>query len=342
MRKKTLITTAGLCLVLMLAAFGVKAAAVRAKDETAEEKHQQIPYRFADKQEGQKLLMSNTRYHEGFTENDLQFRMQSKDAAMEEYLSFAKDQVRDFTAVQKALISKTMDRIEEIAADKGYHFPALDEITFVCTTMKEECDAAAYTHGTQIYVSKSVMDTCAENKGYDSYLLQLMAHELFHCLTRCNPDFRADMYKLIHFTVQEKEYELPPSVLDYFISNPDVGHHNAFAAFKINGKLIDCYMAFATRKHFEKPGDSFFDTGSAVLVPVDGSDQYYYSEDASNFKEVMGENTEYTIDPEECMADNFSFLIAYDKDGPEGKGYKTPEIIDGIRDYLQGAAASSR
>ncbi len=35
------------------------------------------------------------------------------------------------------------------------------------------------------------------------------------------------------------------------------------------------------------------------------------------------------------MADNFSFLINYDKDGPEGEGYTTPEIIEGIREYLQ-------
>ena len=54
-------------------------------------------------------------------------------------------------------------------------------------------------------------------------------HEIFHCLTRCNPDFRAEMYKLIHFTVQEKEYSLPPSVFEYHISNPDVEHHNSYA-----------------------------------------------------------------------------------------------------------------
>ena len=35
------------------------------------------------------------------------------------------------------------------------------------------------------------------------------------------------------------------------------------------------------------------------------------------------------------MANNFGFLIAYDGDGPEGDGYKTPEIVDGIRDLLR-------
>ncbi len=324
-----------LCLLLMLTGCQAGSDSSQDNDNPAGKNDHRIQYRFASREEGQKLLMSNTKYHDGFTENDLQFRMQNKDATMEEYLSFAKDQVLDFRDEQKTLISKAMDRLDEIITEKKYQFPPVDEITFVCTTMKEECNAAAYTHGTQIYVNNSVLDYCIENGDNDSYMLFLMAHELFHCLTRCNPDFRTEMYKLIHFTVQKKEYALPPSVLEYYISNPDVGHHDAWASFEIHGKPIDCYMAFATRKHFEKEGDRFFDTGSAVLVPVDGSDKFYYPEEAANYYEILGENTEYTIDPEECMADNFALLINYDQDGPEGEGYKTREIIDGIREYLQ-------
>ena len=32
----------------------------------------------------------------------------------------------------------------------------------------------------------------------------------------------------------------------------------------------------------------------------------------------------------EAMADNFSFAVVYGMDGPEHKGYNTPEIIEGI------------
>lgn len=299
---------------------------------------QGIEYRFADREEGQKLLMSNTEYFDGFTENDLQFRLQKKDVTLEEYLSFAEEQVVDFSDEYKALISDTMDLLEKTINDKGYRLPPLEEITFICTTMGEESGAGAYTHGTQIYVGEILSDLCRQNSQYKDYLRFILAHEVFHCLTRCDPDFRADMYKLINFTVQDKEYELPPSVLDYYISNPDVEHHNAYAAFDINGKPTDCFMAFVTGKHFENEGDSFFDTGTAVLVPAAGTDIYYYPEDASNFNEVLGENTEYTIDPEECMADNFAYLLAYDKEGPAGEGYRTPEIIEGIREYLTGSA----
>lgn len=40
--------------------------------------------------------------------------MQSKDATVEEYKAFSKDQVRDFSEKQKAAISELMDQLIEI------------------------------------------------------------------------------------------------------------------------------------------------------------------------------------------------------------------------------------
>ena len=294
-----------------------------------------LPYRFADREEGIEYLMSNKEYYDGFSENDLAYRMQKTDASLDEYKAFVREQVQEFTDEEKAMIDKYMSGIKKKIADNSYHLPPLDEIVFVCTTMKEELGAAAYTHGTQIYIGKETMESFAGDGKYYEEMEYILAHEVFHCLTRSNPDFRADMYKIIHFTVQEKEYVIPPSVMDYYISNPDVSHHNAYAEFIINGKPVNCFMATVTTKHFEKKGDLVFDTATSALVPIDGSDVYYYPDDATNFNDVLGKNTDYTLDPEECMADNFGLTIVFGKDGPEKKGYETPEIIEAIRTYLQ-------
>lgn len=292
-------------------------------------------YRYATKEEGVRLLLDNEKYYGGFSRNDLEYRTQSKTGTMEEYQVFAKDQVREFTDEQKVYLDQHMKVIADKVAEKGYRLPDMDQIVFVSTTMQEECDTAAYTHGTQIYLDGAMINGYIGKSEYDSRTEYILAHELFHCMTRCDPDFRADMYKLIHFTVQEDDFKIPSSVMEYYISNPDVEHHNAYAPFEIDGTTINCFMAFITTKHFEKKGDRFFDFGSAALVPIDGTDTYYLPEQASNFNEILGANTEYVIDPEECMADNFSYLLTYDKEGPDGKGYPNPEIIEGIRDYLQ-------
>ena len=57
---------------------------------------------------------------------------------------------------------------------------------------------------------------------------------------------------------------------------------------------------------------------------------------AANFDEVFGTNTGYVIDPEECLADNFSYAVIYGEQGPDGNGYPNPEIIEAITAYLAG------
>lgn len=68
------------------------------------------------------------------------------------------------------------------------------------------------------------------------------------------------------------------------------------------------------------------------LVPVDDLSTVYSSEEADNFWEVFGENTDYVVDPEETLADNFCYTIIH---GVDGKDYKTPEIIEKIDAYLR-------
>jgi hypothetical protein len=50
---------------------------------------------------------------------------------------------------------------------------------------------------------------------------------------------------------------------------------------------------------------------------------------------VFGKNTGYVNDPEECLADNFSYALVYGIEGRDKQGYPNPEIIQGILDYLK-------
>ena len=257
------------------------------------------------------------------------------------FLLYAGEQVLDFTDEEKALIDSYLTKMSNTLKENGFVLPPLEEIIFVKTTMKEENDAGGYTHGTQIYIYSGFFD--AVLKGDEktrargaAYLDYFFWHEMFHCLTRCNPDFREEMYKLIHFTVQDKDFSLPPSVFEYHISNPDVEHHNSYATFRINGKDTDCFVDLITTKHFEKEGESFFDYATTAIIPIDGTDVFYTPDQTENFDEIFGTNTEYVTDPEECLADNFSYALNDGMEGPNGEGYPNPEIIEGILAYIQG------
>ena len=293
-----------------------------------------LEYRFADADEAAELLLSNRGYYEGLTQNDLNYRMQTLDARLEDLEAFAAGQTQDWTDVEKAAIDDAVAQIITTCAGRGYQLPDTDGIVFAKTTMREECDAGAYTHGTQIYLGAQMLGLAGtQDSDLRTYFRWIVAHELFHCLTRNHPDFRHDMYALLGFTVEDADYVFAPEVQERIISNPDVGHHNSHAAFDIDGEMKECVVVFTT-KPFEKPGDSFFDEMVTGLVPIDDLSVMYTSDEAANFWDVFGRNTDYVIDPEETLADNFAYTLIY---GPD-REYATPELIQAIDAILTGAA----
>lgn len=302
-----------------------------------EDKVSRIAYHYADKEEGTRLLLVNAEYQNGLSVNDLQFRLLKEDVSLDEYLAFLKEQVSEFSEEQKAAIDGLMAKINEHIEKEQYHLPLSEEITLVMTSMREEPGADAYTHKTDIYMNM-VLPALAGSPDalYQTKAFEIMCHEIFHTLTRNNPEFRKAMYEIIHFKIADHDFELPPSAKEYYLSNPDVGHHDAYASFEIRGEAIDCYVVLNSRKHFENPTDVMLEVAKPVLVPIDGTDIVYEKWQADNFDEIFGKNTDYVIDPEECMANNFAFAMTYGMDGPDGKGYANPEIIEAIIRYLKG------
>ena len=155
-------------------------------------------YRFADAEEAATLLLSNRTYYENLNQMDLDFRMQKKGATLEELEAFVPTQMLDFTDEEKQAIDEGMNLIENVCRNQGYVLPKTDGIVFVKTTMHEESDAGAYTHGTQIYLGERLMNFGISAVPEEKEAFQvILAHELFHCLTRNHPDFRKDMYEIL-------------------------------------------------------------------------------------------------------------------------------------------------
>lgn len=297
-----------------------------------------IPHRYATAEEGRELMLANNEnYYDKFSQNDLDFKMAKTGATMDEYKEFAGTQVLDFSAPEKSYMDSIIRDMEKLLDKNGYTLPPIDEIVFIKTTMQEEPGASGYTHGTEIYLQGDVISIYTVGHlipGFDAYFRELIWHELFHCLTRCNPDFRESMYSLVNFTVVDTDFELPDSVFEYHITNPDVEHHNSYATFIIDGQETDCFTDYVTTMHYDEAQASFMTCSTTALIPTDGTDIYYTPEQASNFDEVFGTNTGYVVDPEECMADNFAYAMVYGIEGKDKAGYPNPEIIQGVIDYL--------
>ena len=289
-----------------------------------------IPHRFASAEEGKELMLSNTEYYENITQIDIDNRLGRSGATLDELLEASTAEVKSFNLFERYLIDRHIANMARTLERNSYKLPKLEEIQFIKTDMTVEgMSASGYTHGTQISLtSANVIASVIPETG--KFFERTLWHELFHCLTRNNPEFRAAMYSLINFTVTGTDYELPPSVRDFYRSNPDVEHHDSYATFNINGQDIDCFVVWI---YLQEQDGSYSD--EAVLVPVDGTDTYYLPEQASNFYEVFGNNTDYLLDPEECMADNFKYAMYFGIEGQDGQGYPNPKIIQGIIDELK-------
>lgn len=297
----------------------------------------QIPHRYASSDEAREMIRSNTAYFGNLTQNDIEYRMQKTGASLDELTEAAANEVYNFSSIEKFFLDSRLAKMKRKLNKNGYELPPIDEIVFVKTNLETESGADGYTRSTDIYLGTALVNTCTVmgfKEEYSSLAERVLWHELFHCLTRCNPDFRKQMYSIIGFNVNGTDYEIPPTVREYMITNPDVEHHDSYASFVIDGKATDCFTVFVTTKKFEEAQSDFFAYGTTALVPIEGTDTYYTPGQAENFDELFGRNTKYVIDPEECMADNFQLAMQYGINGENGQGYASPEIIRGIIDAV--------
>ena len=306
-----------------------------------------INFHLATADEARWLMQSNTEHYAKMSQLDIDWRLKKTDGTLSELQAMAWQQTRDFTESEKQFFAMAIGIIEDSLRQIGCSLPIPPEIVFIKTTMKEECDPAAYTIKNQIffgekYIAKKmpqVGKTAEENRAALMDFTETVAHELFHTTTRNSPVFRQQMYDLIGFTVMSEDLVFPEVIANRILINPDVEHMDNYAEFTIGGKKTRCeIVAFYTKTwaeaHAERGGDvSFFDFVKPFLVPIDDMSRTYTIEDVSDFWDVVGRNTDYVIAPEECLADNFAFAVV--RGMHPVKPYKTPELIGNIIDLLK-------
>jgi len=318
-----------------------------------------LRYHFASQTEGRQLKMANTAYIDGLSQYDLDWKTWHSGATLAEYKVLAEEQIMDFTEDEKQVIKSAMDFVESRCTELGFQLPLHDEIVFIKSNMADEGYAAGYTHKNEIYLDAYVLGYAVQashgayNDFYREYYLhfthELVAHEIFHVLTRGDAQFRQWMYSLVGFTVMDHEVEFGPAVRSLLMSNPDVERNDNWAEFTIGGVKRRCTLtAVYTSSYAEAaaidPEANFFYYTQGVLVPLDEPNTMIPIDQATDFYDIMGHNSDYFFAAEEYLADNFSYLIAYGLDGRYDFDwdqerivfipYPTPQLIRSMHNML--------
>ncbi|MDA0148295.1 hypothetical protein [Vibrio sp. LaRot3] len=266
---------------------------------------------FIDATQGAIELSKNDDFMVRLSQFDMEARMKTIDhVSKPEFKRFIRQNTLDWTEQDKAYVNQAYAELQTELSKYPLNLPA--QIKMILTTGAEE-GTAAYTRGTSIILQRDKLTLGRELK-------RIMAHEIFHLYTRHNPVKKDEMYNAIGFKY-DGEIEFPDDLEDRKITNPDAPVNDYSIFISHNQQPIwamPILYSVSEKYDLEKGGEFFNYLLFKFLIVADEHGNWTYDEDhpvivdpseVEGFYEQIGYNTNYTIHPEEILADNFALLI---------------------------------
>jgi hypothetical protein len=262
-------------------------------------------------------------------------RLKSADDVTEdEYLAFARAAAREWSNDERARLTSAFTAIQPKLAEL---LPALDAPVLLIKTSGEEEGGAGYTRADAVMLPQALTDA--------RELERLLAHEIFHVVSRNNPDLQRALYATIGFEPCG-EVSLPPALAARKMTNPDAPVNEHCIEVQVDGANVWGMPILLSRQERFDPaaGIPFFGylTLSMLLVERDGASSRPLERDGApvlvpfnrvaGLQEQIGRNTGYVIHAEEILASNFEMLV---QDVPNAP---SPEVLERIREVLVRAA----
>jgi hypothetical protein len=261
---------------------------------------------FVSKEEGAKIMGTSDEYSQALSKFDIASRTYNPANNEEQhYLAFAAAQTQEWEeneiTVLKIKILQVKEKIEKLGLK--LNFPS--EIKLVKSSLQEEGGVISYTRTNYIVMKGDVSE-------------EFIIHELFHILTRFNPEKRDELYKTINFNSSNR-ISYPDAIKDHIVTNPDAPFLEHTINLTIDGEQKEAVFILYTGKDYES--GSFFNQWQQKLMLVEGGANSKTPvlannapilldfSAASDLKDKIGTNTSYTLHPEEILADHFIILV---------------------------------
>ncbi len=260
--------------------------------------------------------------------------MQKRNSTFNEWYDLAMRSIQPPTPANQAFLDSIAELQNNTLEALGIELPLVKKIDVIDMKMDAFRGSAAFTAGNRIYFDFGHLRNSAQDESKTPD--KLLWHEIWHVLSRKNPELRRQMYALIGFTILDKEIVIPEELEECILCNPDVERHDSYATFTINGKPTDCMVMLYADKddpllEFKNLTNYIGTAEGYWLLALDsqthkpyrdenGKWAIYNCREVSDFDKVMSDgNTGYCDDPEECMADNFALAMTNDKKYPNQK-----------------------
>jgi hypothetical protein len=282
---------------------------------------------FATDTEAAQVLGQKDDFIERLSPFDRSARVKTDQPVPEDrFLTFIKSNVSVWTDTEKTKVQNAITAIRPALEKVSVNFPK--QVLFIKTTGAEEGNAF-YTRDTAI-----VMPGAAVDKASPDLLKKTIAHELFHILSRTNPDVKEKLYQTIGFNRCD-EIELPPDLAARKITNPDAPRNDHAIKLQFGGKEVSAVpILLAKSDRYDRArGGEFFDYMQLKFLVIqpkaNGKPELIDPAYVSHFFEQIGRNTDYVIHPEEILADNFALLVI------GGEPPRSPQIVEKMRELIE-------
>ena len=291
---------------------------------------------FATREEGRRILTSRDDFVRRMSPFDRAARMKTgEDVTEKDYLEFVGRNVLPWNDAEQKKIIFALKGIQTALEALSLPFPR--KVLIVKTTGNEE-GGAAYTRDNAIVLPKANL-TAPMVK-----IQKTICHELFHIISRANPDLRERLYAAIGF-VKCSELEFPLELKSRKITNPDAPRNDHCIRLLVGGKetwAIPILFSSA-EKYDTDQGGEFFNYLLFRFLLVEREDEFFTvkpihegqnpklvgMQQVSGFFEQVGQNTSYIIHPEEILADNFALLVLRQNNLP------SPRVLTKIEEIFK-------
>jgi hypothetical protein len=300
---------------------------------------------FADLHRAMQTLGHTDKWAKQLSEFDLGARQKTAAAtSLHEFLTFAAASSVGWTPQEQAAWQAVIEKLSAATAGMNLHVPNID---LVKTTGREEFDAA-YTRDRAIMLPQSNTSLAMTNPRGAYFLL---AHELFHVLSRVDSRLRDNLYAVLGFKAV-KGFEYPPELENRRLSNPDAFEYLHTLSVQAGSERVDVLPVIQSLLPLNEviKIPNFFAALDIVLLSVDAStgkarrdsngNLIKYSFGNTNWVPLMLRNSSYIIHPEELLADNFATLMEWRSGGvlppanPGGFPTNDVSLLTAIRDIL--------
>ncbi len=260
---------------------------------------------------------------------DLAVRLGGEGFKERDYLAASAKNVRNWPQKEATAIRAAFAEIHKKAEADHLALHVPDTVKFIKTTAAEEFGAEGWTRGNRIMLHTEAQPISTH----------LVAHELWHVISRYNADLRNEAYAVFGFKpCNNVVYK--PAMHNRIITNPDCPFIAHYITIKDkNGTKHDGALMFYSKADF-KPGHNFMqdyadiglleitgDDGHKTPLLKDGEPVVLELETMPDLFAQVGKNTEYLLHIEEVAAEHFSALMT-------GKKLSQMQYVEGVRKVL--------